>query len=149
MTRERHEAGPGAVTTDFAQVIAKSGLPVVAAYLFGSAARLEAGPLSDLDVAVLFDAATAPDARVAAAARLHTLLDHVSPRPVQVVVLNDAPPLLRHRVLRDGVVLAGEQDPRRVRFEGTALCEYLDVLPLLERVDRAVIARARAGRLGA
>ena len=67
MTRERHDAGLDAVTADFAQVIAKSGLPVVAAYLFGSVARLEAGPLSDLDVAVLFDTATAPDARVAAA----------------------------------------------------------------------------------
>jgi hypothetical protein len=45
-------------------------------------------------------------------------------------------------------VPAGEQDPRRVRFEGTALREYLDVLSMLERYDRTVIARAKTGRLG-
>ena len=149
VARDQQETGPDADAIHFTEVIARSGLPVVAAYLFGSAARLEAGPLSDVDVAVLFDEATHPDVCIAAAARLHTLLGQGSARPVQIVVLNWASPLLRHRVLRDGVVLVGREDARRVRFEEFALCEYLDFLPILDRLDRALIARARAGRLGA
>jgi predicted nucleotidyltransferase len=121
----------------------------VAAYLFGSTARGQASSSSDVDVAVLLDSAVPPDARIAEAARLHSALDRVSERPVQVAVLNDAPPLLCHRVLRDGVLLAGDDDRRRVEFEAAALCEYLDVLPMIERYDEALLARARAGRLGA
>lgn len=110
--------------------------------------RLDAKTIEREVKRIRFDEEVAPEARVAQAARLHTLLDRVSPRAVQLVVLNDATPLLRHRVLRDGIVLAGEHDPRRVRFEGAALCEYLDVLPMPEQYDRALIARAKAGRLG-
>jgi predicted nucleotidyltransferase len=128
--------------------IAASGLPVVAAYLFGSTARGEAGPASDVDVAVLFDQAVNPTETLSVAARLHSVLERVAPRGVQIVILNDASPLLRHRVLRDGLVLAGADDPRRVGFEAAALCEYLDLVPMTERYDAALLARARTGRLG-
>lgn len=127
-----------------------SGPAIVAAYLFGSVARNESGPMSDVDVAVLFDQHTvAAGDRLTAAARLEHVLGRESVHPVQVVVLNDASPSLVHRALRDGVLLAGAGDPRRVAFEARAMAEYLDFQPLLERLDLAIIARSREGRLGA
>jgi predicted nucleotidyltransferase len=130
---ERNASADGPLPASLREATAASGLPIVAAYLFGSTARGQAAASSDVDVAVLFDDSLEPPHLVAAAARLHSLLERVSPRPVQVVVLNEGSPLLRHQVLRDGVVLMGEDDPRRVRFESAALCEYLDVLPMIER----------------
>lgn len=132
-----------------AQATTESGLPIVAAYLFGSTAREESGPLSDVDVAVLFDETIGPEAQLGAAAQLHSSLERISPQPVQIVILNDASPLLKHHVLRDGLVLVGQQAPKRVAFEASALCEYLDIAPMIERYDRALIARAKAGRIGA
>lgn len=126
------------------------GADLVAAYLFGSVARGQSGPLSDLDVALLFDRQTLDaDARVAAAARCQTILASESSLPVQVSLLNDASPSFVHRVLREGVLLRGANDPRRVSFEARALTEYLDFQPLMDRFDRALMARAREGRLGA
>ena len=125
------------------------GTHLVAAYLFGSVARSESGPLSDLDVALLFDGPSLDaDARLAAAARCQTILATESSLPVQVSVLNEASPSFVHRVLRDGVILVGADDPRRVSFEARALAEYLDFQPLMDRFDRALMARAREGRLG-
>jgi len=64
---------------------------------------------------------------------------------VQVVVLNDATPLLRHRVLRDGVQLV-DRDPRtRIRLEAAALLEYLDTAPLRATLAAGLRHRDRRG----
>jgi predicted nucleotidyltransferase len=105
---------------------------LMAAYLFGSAARETAGPRSDVDVAVLYSApppATLEGLPLDLEGRLERLLG----RPVQVVVLNTAPVGLVHRVLRDGVLLL-DRDPRaRIRFEVRARNEFFDLQPILSR----------------
>lgn len=53
--------------------------------------------------------------------------------PVDVVVVDDAPPDLVHRVLKDGVLLVERDRSARVRFEVYKRNEYFD----LERVRRA------------
>lgn len=122
---------------------------VVAAMLFGSQAREDAGPLSDIDVAVWLapgltparEADVALDLGAAAAGALRS-------DEVDLVVLNRATPVLRHRVLRDGVRLL-ERDPRqRVHFETHALLEYLDTAPLRRTLEAGVRRRLRDGRFG-
>lgn len=122
---------------------------LVAAYGFGSVFQNESSADSDIDIALLFDKDALDEARrVESAARIHTALQRVSPITLDLVVLNDAPPLLADRVVRTGRVLFGAGDPRRVVFEQRSLLEYLDFLPVLEAYDRALLARAREGRLG-
>ena len=72
---------------------------VVAAYLFGSVARGTARATSDIDVGILLarPPATLADLPLDLEADLERTLGH----PVQIVVLNAAPPDLVHRVLRD------------------------------------------------
>ena len=104
---------------------------VVLAYLYGSQARGDAGPLSDVDVAVLFGFDVPENERVNRVLRLIGALGSVFRRDdVYVVDLAESSPLLRHRVYYDGQLLYCADDRVRVRFETTALRDYVDTEPL-------------------
>jgi predicted nucleotidyltransferase len=64
-------------------------------------------------------------------------LEQLLGRPVQIVVLNDAPVDLVHRVLRDGELVYEADRAARVAFEVAARREYLDLLPILRRYRQA------------
>lgn len=112
---------------------------VVSALLYGSQATGKAGPLSDVDVAVWLEPELASSERYRRQLALMVVASEaLGTDEVQVVILNDATPLLRHRAMRDGVRLL-DKDPRvRIRLETRALLEYLDTAPL-----RAVLAAGR------
>jgi uncharacterized protein len=108
---------------------------IVAAYLFGSVARGTAGARSDLDVAVLYEAA--PPATLAGLPLdLERRLERLERRPAQIVVLNTAPAGLVHRVLRDGVLLLDRDPSARIRFEVRARNEFFDLQPIVARYRR-------------
>ena len=114
---------------------------LVAAYLFGSVARGTDSSNSDIDVGILLR--TAPsgglnDLRF----ELEGHLERVLGRRTQVVILNNAPPDLLHRVLRDGRLLVDRDRAARIRFEVRARNEYFDLLPILKRYRRREAARA-------
>jgi hypothetical protein len=67
---------------------------------------------------------------------------------VDVVLLAGAPPLLYHRVLRDGVrVVARDLRATSVR-EGRALSRYCDYVPQLAKLRAAQRARHARGEYG-
>ena len=121
---------------------------VECAYVFGSVVRGEAGPLSDVDIALLVHNTLDPQARTEIAAALAGSLQKVDGPMVDVLILNDAPPALRHRVIRDGRLVFSRDEARRVQFEVAAIREFLDFQHVLERYDRAMLARAREGHFG-
>ena len=101
---------------------------IASAWLFGSVARGTEGPESDVDVAIL-------DAGVTKASTDHLLdlaaeLEAALGRPVQIVRLENAPPDLVHRVLRDGVLLLDRDSAQRIRFEVRARNLYFDMRPI-------------------
>jgi predicted nucleotidyltransferase len=112
---------------------------IVAAYLFGSVARGTAGAGSDVDVAVLYEAA--PPATIEGLPLdLENAIHQVVARPVQVIVLNTAPVSLVHRVLRDGVLVLDRAPSARIRFEVRARNEFFDLQPILARYRRRALA---------
>jgi len=114
---------------------------VVLAYLYGSQARGDAGPLSDVDVAVRFGPDVPEGERFHRVLRLIGELGSVFRRDdVSVVDLADASPLLRHRVYRDGRLLYCSDERERVRFETTALRDYVDTEPL-RRIKRKYVLK--------
>jgi predicted nucleotidyltransferase len=118
------------------QALAEAPDGVLAAYLFGSAARGELRPRSDVDVAVLFverPPATLDSPVFALASRLEGVLR----LPVEVVALNTAPPDLVHRVLRDGKLLLERDRSARIRFEVRARNEYFDMARVRAAYRRA------------
>jgi len=122
---------------------------VVAALLIGSQARGDAGPLSDVDVAVW------AEDRLSSGERWDLHLDLIGRAAqalgtdeVDVIMLDGAPPLLRHRAIRDGVRLV-ERDPRtRLRKEVASVLEYLDTAPLRATQAQARRRRFAEGRFG-
>jgi uncharacterized protein len=120
---------------------------VVLAYLFGSEARGDAGPLSDVDVAVLFDQDVPRDEQFNRVLHLMGELGGVLGRDdVYVANLADASPLLAHRVYLNGKLLFCFDDSERVRFQTRALREYVDTEPLRRIKLKYVLQRFQQAR---
>jgi len=122
---------------------------VMAAYLFGSAARGTLHHHSDVDVALLLAADL--DRAMALSIRLQVAadLERICQRPVDVVVLNRAPPALCFQVIRDRHVLYEKDRDLRCLFEMKALNEYYDFEPYLTYQLSHLAARIRKEGLGA
>lgn len=105
---------------------------ITCAYLFGSQARGDVGHSSDVDIAILLTQVPPP---TLAGLRfdITATLENVVRRPVDLVVLNNAPVDLIHRVLRDGILIFERDRAARIRFEVKARNEYFDLLPFLQR----------------
>jgi uncharacterized protein YutE (UPF0331/DUF86 family)/predicted nucleotidyltransferase len=86
---------------------------VLVAYLFGSRARGVAGPLSDVDVAVLLDDGDSFQRRLDLIAAVAEVTGGVA---ADVVVLNEAPVALGYRVVRDGVLVHSRDEVARIRY---------------------------------
>ena len=148
-----HNAGVGSVVLDgIVERIAEVLLPrpeILEAYLFGSLAREDANPESDVDIAVLVERASSPVPPFGYAAELAAdVTAALSGAAVDVVVLNDAPPLLYQRVLRDGIRLLARDLRATTTREGRALSRYCDYVSQLQKIDRAHSARIAAGAFG-
>jgi uncharacterized protein len=123
---------------------------VVAAMLIGSQARGDAGPLSDVDIAYWHEpglpSRLAWDLRLELAEAAEEAL---RTSEIDMVPLNEAPPLMRHRAIRDGLPLIERDRDERVRMETRAMLDYFDTQPLRDalrgRLDR-LFAEDRFGR---
>ena len=105
---------------------------IQAAYVFGSVARGRARPDSDIDIAVLVDGHVRPsrflEYRLELMADLGSALKRFN---VDVVVLNEATPLLAHRVLSQGELVFERSASARIRFQVQTAGRYLDLVPTL------------------
>lgn len=121
--------------------------PVTLAYLFGSVARGETTPLSDLDVAVYLDE---PDRARRVRMYLPLLADlkrAVEDGKVDLVYLNDAPPTLAYQMIA-GRRLYSADERQRVAVETRILGDYFDERALERIRHRLLGARILAGKMG-
>lgn len=119
---------------------------VKVAYLFGSQAEGSAGPLSDVDIGVLFAEDLSPRERFCRRLRLiGDLIGLFRSNRVEVVALNEAPPALRFNVIRRGKILYNEDEALRVRFEARTLAEFFDTEPLRRLYRERLFEAVEAG----
>lgn len=121
-----------------------AGLGVTAVYLFGSRAQGIEGPLSDYDFGVLVEQVKQRRGGKLYN-KLYDLLAPHCPRTLKndildIVFLRDAPLELRFHVIRYGRILYDPSPIERLQFETQTVLEYCDFRPILDQVDRTILA---------
>jgi predicted nucleotidyltransferase len=127
-----------------------TGEAVEIAYLFGSQARGNAGGISDVDIAILLS--NEPNVEECARSQLHfldKLTEHLRSDDVDVVILNHAPLLLQHRVVRDGKVIFCCDERDRIHYEAQVIRDYLDFQYFERAYNEALLDRIVREGLGA
>jgi len=108
------------------------------AVAFGSTARGEARPDSDVDLGILLEPYS-PALRLTTEAEL----GRAANRPVHVVLLDEAPPLLRFEIARDGVLLHEKEEGLWPRFKAKAMMDWWDWAPTARRINAEIIRRLK------
>ena len=121
---------------------------VVAGYIFGSMAQGQAKPGGDLDVAVLLSDDLDGEARFMRRLRLGTEVEEAIGYRTDLVVLNDAPPLLQHQVLKHGRLVFERDRAARVEFEVRAGKIYADLKPMRRFFQEALFREIQEVGLG-
>lgn len=122
---------------------------VVAASLIGSQARGDVHALSDVDIAVWVATDLDPPRRQRLRLDLLAAAEGaLGTDRIDVVMLNHAPPLLRHRAIADGLLLVDRDRDERIRLETRAVLDYLDTVPLRRQLGNALRRRVREGTFG-
>lgn len=124
---------------------------VAALYLFGSYAAGRPTPLSDIDIAVLFDVSVDKEAFLSERLKLLVELSSIlGTDAVELVVLNEAPPALGYRVTRDGVLLCASNNSNSqiVNFKVKTWDRYFDYQPTQRIFSAGLARRIQEGRYG-
>jgi len=115
---------------------------IVAAYLFGSHARGEAGDRSDVDIALLLRPGL-PDAHHLKP-RLDTEIWNVlDSDEVDVLFLDDEPLPMQAEVIRTGRLIVSNDDAARVDYEVSTMNQWWDFKPFREMYWRIFVQRTK------
>lgn len=109
------------------------------AAVFGSVARGTAHARSDVDLALRLD----PDS-TALRQEIEVTLARSLDRPVDVVYMDAASPLLRFEITRDGVLLKESRPYEWADFKVQAMRDWYEWKPYADRLFAAALARLRA-----
>lgn len=115
---------------------------VVAAYIFGSHAEGRAHTRSDIDIAILLqqrDDIDYFDRRLT----LMSALEDFADAETDVVVLNSAPPLLQHQILKHGRLFYERDRAARVEFSVRAMQRYADLKPMYDMFNNDVLRKIK------
>src|SRR5688572_30979463 len=108
------------------------------AVLFGSTARGQARPKSDVDLGILLDPYS-PELRF----RVEAELGRAAGCAVDVILLDGAPPLLRFEIAREGVLLFQREDHLWTAFKARAMVDWWDWAPMHRMIAAGFVWRVR------
>jgi len=122
---------------------------IVLAYLFGSAAGKKMGPLSDIDIAVLFSDRIKKEKYFDKRLKLALEIDGVlGVYKTEVICLNEAPPLLKHRAVFYGISIYVSSPELKREFELRVLQEYEDFNYFLKKSYETTKKHIKEGVFG-
>lgn len=95
-------------------------------YIFGSYCSKKMGPLSDIDCAIL------PSKTTHLVSVLGDLQDLFKFDAIDLIDLSTSPPVLSHRIIRDGTCLFAKNQNIKIEYETQTESIYLDTAPMRE-----------------
>lgn len=122
---------------------------VSAAYIFGSYASDRHFPMSDIDIALLFN--TNVNIKEYGELKLKIIteiIEILSRDNIDVAILNTAPPLLSHEVAKKGVLLFSKNEKERLEYIAKSTMRYLDTIHLRKVQDKILHEKIRRGAFG-
>lgn len=125
----------GATKTDITKLrsIFKDYPYIASAYLFGSQARGKAGPMSDVDIAILIKD-NAPKGRELIHEEdylSYKIAKLLGVREVNLIDLKSQGLIFQHNVLRTGKLIYDADPEYRIRFAAKVISDYCDFEPTL------------------
>lgn len=122
---------------------------IIFAFLFGSYARGTANNLSDIDIAIYVDEThMPPPGPYGYTSNLTVELKRQLKRNVDVIILNEAPLVLRFHILQDGKLLFCHDPLARIRFHEKTVRDFLDFQPILKVQAQYLRQRLENGSFG-
>jgi predicted nucleotidyltransferase len=119
-----------------------------AAYIFGSVITGRSRPDSDVDIAVLVsDRVMRGDAFRYRLDLMTSLMRILRRDDVDLILLNQAPALLAHRVLKKGKLIFERSASARVAFQVRTVNRYFDTLPMRNLYLNYLKKHAREGKI--
>ncbi len=119
---------------------------ILLVYLFGSQAQHETGPLSDLDLAVLLKPAAKKDYFEKKLTLLGKFTGIFGRDDIDLVILNEAPLVLKYHILKDGKPLFIRDEELHTSVIQKTISEYLDFKPILNYHYQALQRRIEDGQ---
>jgi len=121
--------------------------PVLLAYLYGSYAKGDVHPFSDIDIGIYLDenilALKALDIELSLSLDFDAILGNTF--NVDVRSINNMPLMMKGGIVSEGILLYSRNDPFRVEFETNVRKVYFDFKPYIHRYFKAYIANASEG----
>ncbi|WP_207180779.1 type VII toxin-antitoxin system MntA family adenylyltransferase antitoxin [Anaerocellum diazotrophicum] len=125
------------VIKDLGAFFSRFGNKVVAAYFFGSFAMGTYTPLSDIDIAILFDKELSKTiVEELENEILDGLMKMLKTDEIDLVILNHAPLSVRYGVLKTGKIVYCSNTEKMVDFQTEVISKYLDIKPYREEFYR-------------
>jgi len=125
------------VIKDLGAFFSRFGNKVVVAYLFGSFAMGTYTPLSDIDIAILFDMELSKGiVEELENEILDGLMKIFKTDEIDLVILNNAPLSVRYGVLKTGKIVYCSNIEKVVDFQTEVISKYLDIKPYREEFYR-------------
>lgn len=128
---------------------------ILFAYLFGSSLQnlstngQDVKSPADIDIAVFFAENQLKEGSLKTQTEIVADLTSLLGRSdIDVVVLNDAPPLLKHEVIKNGKVLFEKKPDIRWDFEVNSELKFYDFAPIRRLFWESLVKRVKEGRLG-
>ncbi|MBI4846926.1 MAG: nucleotidyltransferase domain-containing protein [Candidatus Omnitrophica bacterium] len=119
---------------------------ILVAYLFGSQSRNKENKYSDVDIAILFDNSVKKEEYTNIQIEIMNNLSRELDKEADVVVLNRASLFLKYHVLKDGIKIYERKDRNEHNFEAQAIVQYLDFLPVKNRIEKSLLAKIRGNK---
>jgi len=99
-------------------------------------------PISDVDIAILLS--ETPKNLFEYYLCMVNKLSGIVGDNLDLIILNTAPPMLKHQIIKYGKIIYTRDEKERIKFEARAESDYLDFSRALRRYDECLIKKILA-----